>query len=304
MAKTLTLRLTRQIDIIQIHIGDFPSIYRKMLVALPLMIMPRSKTILHVHGAAFLNEYAQQPKWAQALVRRFIQRFDLVIALSEKWRSDLQTLFQIKSILVLPNAVNVPEQPPERDLSTERKFLFLGHIGSRKGVFDLLNATQKMESDNTPFSLKIGGNGEILKLNAAIDQAALGNKVSYCGWVTGRVRDEVMNQSHVLVLPSYAEGAPMSILEGMAMGMPVISTRVGAIPEMVQHGKNGFLIEPGDIDGLIKAMTILSQDEKLCRAMAINSHTIAKEYFSLTAHEAMLHNAYNNLLCHSVDKFQ
>ena len=286
----------RKIDIVQVHVGDFPSIYRKMLVTLPFFLLLRCRRILHMHGAAFLTEYGRQSSFGRWLVRAYISRFDLVIALSEQWKTDLQSYFDIEQVLVLPNAVEVPENLPIRQIPEERIFLFLGLIGARKGVFDLLKSIRKLAEQDCRPPLRICGNGDVEKLESDIREYGLDDKIRYLGWLTGAARSQVMETSHVLILPSYAEGAPMSVLEGMAAGMPIISTRVGALPEMVEDGISGFLIEPGDIPALATAIERLHSDANLWTQMSQRSYQIARERFSLAAHKRNLLAAYRSLL--------
>ena len=299
--RALVLCRSRQIDVMHAHVGDFPSIYRKMLVTWPFFAFCRCQRILHMHGAAFLNEYERQPAIGRWLVRRFLGKFDLVIALSEQWRSDLQARFVVSQFLVLPNAVEVPAETPPRDMSAPRAFLFLGLIGARKGVFDLLQAVRdlaakNLEAQDAAFTLRIGGNGDTGALHAAIDTYNLAGIVTCLGWIEGAVRDTIMRTSHVLVLPSYAEGAPMAVIEAMSSGMPIIATRVGAIPELVEDGKSGLLIEPGDVAALTAMMDRLARDDALWRQMSTRSHAIAQDRFSLALHKTSLLAAYRSLL--------
>jgi len=291
----IRLRLFDNIDIAQVHVGDFPSLYRKMLVSLPFFIFYPGKTILHLHGAAFLTEYGRQPRLGRWMARCFIHRFDLVIVLSEKWKFDLESVFKLRSVLVLPNAVDIPKEYPTRNLTLPRRFLFLGSIGARKGVFDLIKASSVVNSAVESFSVKVGGNGDSLKLISAIRQYELMEVINYIGWVTSSVRHEAFMDSHVLILPSYAEGAPMSVIEGMAMGMPIISTKVGAIPEMVKDGYNGILVEPGDLQGLADAMITLCMNNTLAEDMGRRSYEIAKSNYSFDTHFRNLSAAYFKL---------
>ena len=296
-ARALMLSLSsRRIDVVHAHVGDFPSIYRKMLVTAPFFALKRGRRILHMHGAAFLSEYDRQPRFARWLVRRFLSRFDLVIALSDRWRADLLSRFALEHVLVLPNAVSVPPELTPRDLSGPRTFVFLGLIGARKGVFDLMDAARDLAAGDTAFTLRIGGNGDSTKLQAAIEAYGLAQTVTCLGWVEGAARDDIMRSSQVLVLPSYAEGAPMAVIEAMASGMPIIATRVGAIPELVDHGHSGLLIEPGYIAALTAAMATLAGDDALWTRMASASHAIARDRLSLPAHKAALLASYRSLL--------
>ena len=82
---------------------------------------------------------------------------------------------------------------------------------------------------------------------------------------------EVLRESDILVLPSYTEGSPNVIKEAMATAMPVIGSRVGGVPELVDHGRTGFLYEPGDIEELRKCLGKLVVNEDIRRQMGANA---------------------------------
>ena len=88
----------------------------------------------------------------------------------------------------------------------------------------------------------------------------LGDAVTFLGWLpSGQVSEELAN-ADAFVLPSYNEGLPMSLLEAMAAGLPVLSTPVGGIPEVVEHGVNGLIAEAGNIRSIADSMLALADD--------------------------------------------
>ena len=97
-----------------------------------------------------------------------------------------------------------------------------------------------------------------------IAENGLGGIVCYDGWVAGERKASLMSMANIYILPSYAEGLPISILEAMTYGMAIISTPVGGIPEIVRQNENGILIAPGDTEALSNAILKLAED-KACR---------------------------------------
>jgi glycosyltransferase involved in cell wall biosynthesis len=108
----------------------------------------------------------------------------------------------------------------------------------------------------------IAGSGDIQGARDLIIFLGLENKVSVRPWLNPQERDELLFSSDVFLLPSYNEGLPMSMLEAMAFGLPVIVTPVGGIPEIVIHGREGLIVLPGHIDELSHAMKLLIDDKK------------------------------------------
>jgi glycosyltransferase involved in cell wall biosynthesis len=132
--------------------------------------------------------------------------------------------------------------------------LFVGRLAKDKGLWDLLDAIEMLNS----VSLRIAGDGPLFgSLKTAVNQRDL--PVELLGYRSDI--PELMQQSDVLVLPSYREGTPRVITEALASGLPVVSTRIAGIPEQVDEGETGYLIEPGDVDALVNWLDLLSDRE-------------------------------------------
>ena len=101
----------------------------------------------------------------------------------------------------------------------------------------------------------------------------------------GSVSDEEKNRapqnSQLFILPSYAEGQPLSILEAMASGLPIISTKVGSIPEIIIDDVNGYVIAPGDSESLVKYINHLATDEEVRRRISENNMNCAKNLYDI-----------------------
>jgi glycosyltransferase involved in cell wall biosynthesis len=161
------------------------------------------------------------------------------------------------------------------------KFIFLGRIGKRggaldvakslmsfpqqdKGAFDLINAFADLAAeDRDRVELFLAGNGDLVAANQLITKLNLTDKITILDWLNPQQRDELLAEADGFILPSYNEGLPMSMLESMAWGLPVIVTPVGGIPEVIIHQQNGLLVEPGNREQLVAAMQSLIRDEDL-----------------------------------------
>src|SRR5690606_40232854 len=97
-------------------------------------------------------------------------------------------------------------------------------------------------------------------------------------WIDGTQKDELLTICDILVLPSYSEGLPMSILEAMSYGKTIISTSVGGIPEIVKEGENGFLVTPGDKRSLSEVLNKILGDRNLLDIMGNNSQNRIQPY--------------------------
>lgn len=262
----LLLHLVKQDrDLIHIHISERGSAYRKLIIGF-LALLFRTPFILHTHGSEFHLFYSQQSpiiKWAMNWVFR---RCHKCIALSESWKTfyidNLRLLPQ--QVIVMKNPVKLPLHFPTRQFCNKVKFVFLGRIGQRKGAFDLIRAFASLPQNLiNAAELILAGDGEGDVARSLVKELNLGYCVTIFDWLDSHQRDELLAQAHVFVLPSYNEGLPMSLLEAMSWALPVITTPVGGIPEVITHEYNGLLIPPGNISLLAEAIEKLIKDEKL-----------------------------------------
>jgi glycosyltransferase involved in cell wall biosynthesis len=247
----------------------------------------RKKVVIHMHGAEFMMFYNQElSKRQRKYVHKIFVMADSVIALSKEWKQNLDTILGEKAAKVIVNAVIVPE---EKSIKGNHTLLFLGRIGQRKGVYDLLKALRIVAETFPDFQLIIGGDGEAETLLQKSRVYNLQSYIQYVGWVSGEEKERLLKTSSILVLPSYNEGMPMSVLEGMSYGLPIVSTTVGGIPNLVTHGVEGYLLKPGDIQGLAKYILKLLEDNDLRKTMGEAARKRIEEEFSInTSIEALV----------------
>jgi glycosyltransferase involved in cell wall biosynthesis len=178
--------------------------------------------------------------------------------------------------------------------------MFLGQIYAPKGIEYLLEAIVKIHKINPNVALYLVGDhaldaykGYRKKLNSIIKSGFLNGVVIFTGWRADAV--EILSLMDLFVLPSLSEGVPKSIIEAMALGKPVVSTRVGGIPELVRHGETGFIVEPRDSDGLAHAILTLANDKELRTRFGEKARGIAFKYYSIKENIAGLEKIYTEL---------
>lgn len=237
--------------ILHIHGASGKSFIRKSIIISWGKILGY-KIIFHNHGAETREYYAKR---GINVIRKTLDKCDHIVVLSSVWKDYYEQTFGYKNVSIVNNIVAHADTSIQAERHSNIRLLFLGHIGHRKGIFDLLDVI----SDNKDFfdnkiELIIGGNGEIEKLKSVIEQHKLQNMVKYIGWISGRSKFELLANCDILILPSYNEGLPISILEAMAYSKAVISTTVGGIPSIVKNGENGYITTPGDKSAIYNAI--------------------------------------------------
>ncbi|RYF88046.1 MAG: glycosyltransferase family 1 protein, partial [Chitinophagaceae bacterium] len=218
-------------------------------------------------------------KLRKRFIKFIIEKADVVVCLSEVWREFFSSNFKLKKLVIINNVIPTAVRDAHDKNGEAINLLFLGQIGVRKGLFDLLDVLAQNRSEfKNKVRLTIGGIGEVERLEKTLADHQFNGDVKFAGWVNGTKKAELLNGCDVYVLPSYFEGLPISILEAMSYGKPVISTHVGGIPEIVKPGVNGWLFEPGDKNALGSIIAEAMNDKERLKQYGSNSLSISKNY--------------------------
>jgi glycosyltransferase involved in cell wall biosynthesis len=262
--------------IFHIHFASRGSTLRKLILA-AMVAHARRPLVLHAHGGRFDEFHARLPAMLRRRVNGILQRASMFIALSEHWRRFYIDCCELSpsQVTVLQNPVRWSPEYPNRAGRTQVQFVALGRIAERKGSFDLLKAFAALpEGLRARARLVMAGDGD---LDGARRLAApMGDRVRVLSWIEPAERDRLLAASDVFVLPSHAEGLPMSLLEAMAQGLPSIVTPVGGIPEVFTHGAEGLLVGPGRVTEISAAMVRLMNDEGERLAAGRRAHLRAR----------------------------
>ena len=266
----IVYRLTRGRCAVHVNLASKGSTYRKLFLT-GLATRLGHATVIHLHGALFHEHYRKAGAFERGQIDRMYRDTACVIVLGSVWGTFIAETFHLppERILVLPNASAArPPRPPE---AVPPEILFLGRLGERKGVPVLVEALGRLAKSSLDWRAEIAGDGDAAPYRAAIERLGLDARVSFPGWVAEVEAHQRLSRAAVLVLPSEAEGLPMSIIEAFAWGVPVISTPVGSIPDILHDGVEGFVIPVGDTEALARALEQLIGDADLRRRLGANA---------------------------------
>lgn len=291
-----TLVINNDIKIIHIHGSSRGSFYRKFIIFLFSKYVFKKSVVYHIHGSEYHLFYNESGFYQKKMIRFFIQNSDCIICLSKSWHTFFLENFNPKKIEILPNIIDYPKKNNVNKNIKMITFLFLGFVGERKGIFDLLNVIQMNKVDfEGKIKLRIGGNGEIDRLKNFIKMQQLENIVEFLGWITAEEKKIELNHCDVYMLPSYNEGLPISILEAMSYGKPIISTPVGGIPEIVIPEKNGILVKPGNFGEISNAISYFLDNKNKLKEYGENSFELVQNHLPKSV-IPQLNELYNKLL--------
>jgi glycosyltransferase involved in cell wall biosynthesis len=276
--------------ILHVHSACDVSFWRKAIF-MSLALLTRSPVIFHLHGGRFVRFYEEEcGPIGRRMIRFFLDRAACVIVLSDWWRDWARSVSRNPRIVCIPNPVL---EPAERAAAPGRNtILFLGLLCRQKGIFDLLDAVAAVRASVPDIHLVCAGDGEVEAVAEHARRLGISDAVTLPGWVTGEQKEACMQRASVFVLPSYAEGMPMSLLEAMAAGVPTVSTAVGSVPEVVNDGVNGFLIAPGDTAALERLLSRLLRDVELRAKVAAAARETVRVRFGADGVLAALERVY------------
>jgi glycosyltransferase involved in cell wall biosynthesis len=253
----------RKVDVVHICLSLKGSAYRKIIVA-RVAKHCGVPYVIHLHGGGF--EYfwlTVGTRLRKAVDRMFVESENIVL-LGRYWSGIFAGWLPqtVGKLTVLPNATPSPTAGNQPSKDGRVRLTFLGELGRRKGTPQLMAALGRL-ADRADWTATLAGNGDVEGTRICAQRLGIADRTEISGWLDSEATAEVLRRSDILVLPTFIENLPMTILEAFACGVPVITTPVAAITEVVDHGRNGLLVPIGDIDALTGALHRLIADREL-----------------------------------------
>ena len=278
---------TRRADAAYILTSDGSSFVEKGAMALlaravgvPVILNPRS---------GLIPDDIARSRFFAWFVPFVLARCSVVLCQAESWRSFYRGVAGERvRVEAIPNWVAVPEAPARaHETPSERlplKVLYLGWIERFKGIFDLLEALALLKGEGVSLALfACGGGSDLAAAKAHAERLGLGDSVRFEGWVSGTAKAELMRDMDLYAHPSHREGMPNALLEAMAMGIPPVAARSGAVPDVIPDDSCGRVVEAGDVAGLARALRELALDPALRLRIARSARARIVSEFTIDA---------------------
>jgi glycosyltransferase involved in cell wall biosynthesis len=202
------------------------------------------------------------------------------------------------SILLDDYPINYSSQKIRREFQIqdrdEKIVAMIGRLSAEKGPEIFIEMGYRLLQKYSNVRFLLVGDGPLLStIQKKVAQLGIQRHVTLTGHRTDM--DHVYGAIDILVIPSFSEGLPNVLLEAFANGKPIVSTRVGGIPEIISHGKNGFLVEPGRVDEIVDYVLLLLKDPDLRVQMGNSGRKIIEEKFDFRKRTEILEKFYGSI---------
>lgn len=282
-------------DIVHIHVSADASYFRKTFF-MTMALRHHKKLVLHQHGGDINRFYGHDLKGkAHDKMVSLFNKCDAFIVLAPNFKEFFKhIIIGEEKISVIGNGITIPDLDLDHKDYSKRNILFLGRICKDKGIDELLNAIEKLSKEYPDVHLYIGGFYEDDSFRGRIDN--LSNNVTACGWIDSKAKEELFKKCPIFVLPSYYEGMPLSVAEGMAHGCATIASNVGSLDQMIDDGRTGLLVNPKDSDDLYNALKKVIDNTAYQKTLGRAAYSFAKENYDITKMKDNIIEIYNGII--------
>lgn len=278
-------------DLVHIHMASDSSLYRKIPFII-LTKMFRKKLIIHQHGGNIKQfYYSECSEKRREFIKKVLQKADAFVVVAPYLRDIFKDIVKEEKIIVLPNAIEIPENVSKE--YKEQNLLFLGRLCKEKGINELLEAVKELKNDFPKLQLYLGGVWIEEELEKKAEKC--GDFIHYLGWIDAEKKKEYLQKCNLFVLPTYFEGLPMSLLEGMAYGCACVATEVGGIPQVVTDRKDGILIPAKEVESLKEVLKKLLEAPILQEELGKNARKTLEEGYDINKSMQKLLQVYQSV---------
>lgn len=284
-------------DLFHIHTAREFSFLRDVMIGGSIAKKTRSKCALTIHVGAIETVFNRIPKWTHRYIVNCLNKYFSKVFFLSKTLAESFVSIGVKSEIcfVLYNFHEMPIIVEDKTQNTDRiNFLFVGAIQREKGILELIDAFETIKSYRR-VHLDICGLVNDPTIENTFNTFLENNKdcVTAHGYVYKDNKEHLFRKADVLVLPSYHEGMPLVILEGIASGCAVITTKVGAIPEVLSS-ENALWVDIGDSISLRDAMLEIIDDSTKRQNMQRINSDLSKS-FTIEEHIKTLCSVYKDI---------
>ena len=273
-----------------VHFHSAPGM--SSLVQMPIFIWAmvwRKKIIMHLHVGNQLLDHIND-----RVFKFILKRSNKTVVLADIWKKELYNHFKdAHDVEVIYNPA--PDIDINNSLLRENMVLFAAYLVPNKGYDVVIRAFNQARIIHPDWQLLIAGAGEIEKASALIKELSADNYMRVIGWQSPEQIAQLYQRASIYCIASEKEGFPMSSLECWANGIPLITTPVGGLIDVVKDHENCLLFDFGNVDQLVSCMSELMEDKQLRDRLSFNSQQMVKRYFSVNTVNQQIRSLYKSL---------
>lgn len=276
--------IRRGVAIVHLNTSLNARAYWRDLAYLVVAKLCGARVVYQVHGGALPQRFFGARRSLAALLRATLKLPDIVVVLAQRELEAYRAFAPERQVVILPNGIDCgpyfKHARARTDPTAPLGLIYVGRLAWDKGLYEALRGLRLARSLGVGARLVIVGSGpEDARLQQYVRELDLVDDVRFAGPARGEHKIALLGKADVLLLPSYGEGLPFALLEAMAAGVPVIATRVGAIPDVMTEGVHGLFVPPRNPDAIAGAIAELAADRKrLVRMSAVCRERIATAY--------------------------
>jgi glycosyltransferase involved in cell wall biosynthesis len=245
-------------------IGGFTATLASKFHKIPLMV--------EIHGEEYFR-FLEKDSFIVKVMKYTFYHAKKVRSLNSEMTRKLKKYGIVRNVIEIPNRVNLNifnNQKKDFSISNQIRFVSVGRFVWEK---DYLNLIKALHNSNIDFHLTLIGGGPLRnEYDKYISENILDLKVVLIDWIEQKDMIDMIVNSDIYIQSSVSEGMPRTILEAMALSMPIISTNAGSIEGVLQNGENSIVINPNKVDELVNAITKLINDDELREMIALQGY--------------------------------
>ena len=284
----------RKAGIVHAQMASGASCIRKLALLTEARVLG-TRTIAHMHGSTIVEWLDALPTGVRNAVLRSLGANDVVVTLGGRLSAYLASHGVRTAIRAIPNGVAT--QPPRAGPGlTDPYILSAGRLGARKGTPELLRAFSLIHKDFPQLRLVLAGDGDTDEAVVLANSLGISAAVRVPGWQSSADLAGLLSAATAFVLPSRQEGMALAVLEAMMRGVPVIATPVGEQGSVLEHRRTGWLVQPGDPEGLSRALRELLVDPDLAHRIGMAARATAVRRFDIQVNHEAVADVYESLV--------
>ena len=280
--------LVTRTEIVHLNTSLNPLAYWRDLSYMVVARLCGSRVIYQVHGGKLPQQFAGDNPLLRTLLRASLSLAEVIVVLAQCEFDAYRDFMPGANLRVIPNAIDcAPYRALQRVPGAPQgalRLIYIGRLSRQKGLDEALAGLSLARAEGIEANLVIAGSGpDEAFLRGRVEALGLGPAVRFAGAVFGAEKMALLAEADVLLFPTYAEGLPYALLECMAAGIPAITTRVGAIPDVLISGLHGIFVPPRTVHPIAQAIgelarnrTLLAQMSAACRVRVATRYSLQR----------------------------